>query len=337
MIYRDIFEVARETKGKPNPVVAALLYSFCSAAAHWYVRNVQPEQVFDVVWQALEDYATGRSMVECLEGYGLAPLIPDVKRYIEQVTLLRSRHTSIGTAPELTILFKGERSGQSVFGLQNQLNNLGGSWKSVLSYVRVWAFLMRDWKTEMKLPPGDKVIRDFKKFVVSLSVPGLHTSSRVHFPIWGWDVMIGKVRSIYLGLLVSGQRQDALRFALVYNSDLVDDKGWPGQRPHLYSLDRDLGSASPINLSVEHGDALGMVVKMYEAARVGPNFPLAALRDRDICLSCGYKKVCYGERGNTLISAAVDQLIRENKRERDFLTGYRRDSHSSFEAENDRS
>jgi hypothetical protein len=77
--------------------MAALLYTFCPAAAHWYVRNVQPEPIFDVVWRALEDYATGKSMVECLEGYGLATLIPDVKRYIEQVTLFRSRHTAIGT------------------------------------------------------------------------------------------------------------------------------------------------------------------------------------------------------------------------------------------------
>ena len=63
-MYRDIFEAARDKMGKPNPIMAALLYAFCPAAAHWYVRNVQPEAVFDVVWQALEDYATGKSMVE---------------------------------------------------------------------------------------------------------------------------------------------------------------------------------------------------------------------------------------------------------------------------------
>ena len=336
-MYRDIFEAARNTKGKSNPIVAALLYAFCPAAAHWYIRNVQPEEVFDVVWRALEDYATGKSMVECLEGYGLTTLIPDVKRYIEQVTLFRSRHTALGIAPELTILFKGDRAGQSVFGLQNQLNKLGGSWKSVLAYVRVWAFLMRDWKTQMKIPPGDQVTRAFRQFIVSFSAPGDNSSAKVHFPIWGWDVSIGRVRSIYLGLLVSGQRQDALRFALVYNSDLVDDKGWPGQRPYLYSLDRDTGTANPINLSIEHEDVLGMAVKMYEAARIGPNFPLAVLRDRDVCLACGYKKVCYGEKSSTLMSAAVDQLVRENKRERSFLTGYRRDSQPSFEAGNEQS
>jgi hypothetical protein len=274
-MHRDIFEAIKNRKGKPSPIVAALLYSYCPAAAHWYVRNVQPEVVFDVVWLALEDYATGKSLADCLEGYGLATLIPDVKRYIEQVTLFRSRHTSMGVAPELTILFKGDRAGQSVFGLQNQLNNLGGSWKSVLAYVRVWAFLMRDWKTQMKIPPGEGVNRVFRIFTVSRSAPGDYSNSKVHFPVWGWDVTVGKVRSSYLGLLVSGQRQDALRFALVYNSDLVGDQGWPGQRPYLFSLDRDMGTADHINLAAEHDDVLGMVVRMYEAARVGPNFPLA--------------------------------------------------------------
>jgi hypothetical protein len=330
-MHRDIFEAIKDRKGKPSPIIAALLYSYCPAAAHWYVRNVQPEMVFDVVWQALEDYATGKSLAECLEGYGLATLIPDVKRYIEQVTLFRSRHTSMGVAPELTILFKGDRAGQSVFGLQNQLNNLGGSWKSVLAYVRVWAFLMRDWKTQMKIPPGEGVNRVFRKFTVSLSAPGDYSNSKVHFPVWGWDVTVGKVRSSYLGLLVSGQRQDALRFALVYNSDLVGDQGWPGQRPYLFSLDRDMGTADHINLAAEHDDVLGMVVRMYEAARVGPNFPLAVLRDRNACLLCGYKKICYGEKSDVLMPAAVDQLIRENKRERSFLTGYRRDPKTSSE------
>ena len=330
-MYTDIFEVARSTKGKPNPIVTALLYSFCPAAAHWYVRNVHPDSVFDVVWRALEDYATGKSLADCLQAYGLATLLPDVKNYIDQVTIFRSRNSALGGAPELTPLFKGDRAGQSVFGLQNELNNLGGSWRTVLSYVRVWAFLMRDWKIQMKIPQGDQAARVFKKFTVSLSAPGDYSSSKVHFPVWGWDVTVGKVRSTYLGLLVSGQRQDALRFALVYNSDLVGDKGWPGQRPYLYSLDRDFGTADHIHLSMEQKDVLNMVIKMYETARVGPNFPLAVLRDRNNCLSCGYKKACYGDKGTMVLSAAVAQLIQENPRERSVMTGYRRDSNTASE------
>jgi hypothetical protein len=235
-------------------------------------------------------------------------------------------------APELSPLFQGDRAGQSTFNLRSELNNLGGSWKSVLYYVRVWAFLMKDWRSQMKIPPGDQVTRVFKKFTVALSAPGDYSRSKVHFPVWGWDVTIGKVRSIYLGLLVSGQKQDALRFALVYNSDLVGDKGWPGQRPYLFSLDRDTGSANHINLAHAHSDVLSTVLKMYEAARVGPNFPLASFRDKDTCISCGYKKACYGDDRNIFLPAAMHQLIHENKRERDFLTGYRRKPESSVKS-----
>jgi hypothetical protein len=332
-MYTDIFEAARDKIGKANPIMTALMYSFCPGAAYWYVRNVQPEEVFDIVWRAFEDYVTGKTMVECLEGYGLGTLIPDVKKYIDGVTLFRSRNSALGLAPELSMFFKGDQVSQSMYGLQHQLNNLGGSWKSFLSYVRVWAFLMRDWKAEMKLPSGNNVTREFKKFTVSLSAPGVQT--RVHFPVWGWDVTIGKVRSIYLVLLVSGQKQDAMRFALVYNSDLVGDKGWPGQRPYLYGIDREIGSADHINLAHEHRDALSMVLKMYEAARVGPNFPLTALKDKDICLSCGYKKACYGNNGNIFLSSVVNQMICENERERAFLTGYRRNPQPSFESRNE--
>jgi hypothetical protein len=312
---KDIFILARQMAGRQNPIISALLYQFCPAAAHWYLRNVQAEDVFDVVWRALEDYETGKSLAVCLEAYGLASLIPSVKNYIEQVTLFRSRYSAIGDSPELLPLFKGDRPSQSTFGLQNELNNLGGSWRSLVTYVRVWAFLLKDWKAQMKIPAGDQVVRTFRKFNVSLSAPGDSSSSKVHFPVWGWDVMIGKTRSIYLGLLVSRQMQDALRFALVDNSDLVGNNGWPGKRPYVFGLDRNLGTAEHINLSVEQKDILSMIIPMYETARIGSNFPLSVLRNREACLSCGYRKMCFGDKGNVLLSAVIQQLIHGNKRE----------------------
>jgi hypothetical protein len=168
---KEIFIPARQMAGMQDPIVSALLYQFCPAVAHWYLRNVQPEDVFDVVWRALEDYETGKSMAVCLEAYGLASLIPSVNNYIEQVTLFRSRYSAIGNSPELLPLFKGDRPSQSTFGLQNELNNLGGLWRSLVTYVRVWTFLLKDWKAQMKIPPGDQVVRTFQKFNVSLSAP----------------------------------------------------------------------------------------------------------------------------------------------------------------------
>ena len=130
--------------------------------------------------------------------------------------------------------------------------------------------------------------------------------------------------------MVDKMVDDMAENAKTMSTDRKDVEGFKRILPSLLEKGVD-----HINLSMEHSDALSIVIKMYEAARVGPNFPLAVLQDKDACLSCGYKKACYGEKGNVLMSAAVDQLIRENKRERDFLTGYRRDSQSSLEAGNE--
>ena len=320
---KDLFILAKETQGRSNPIVTALLYSYCPAAAHWYVRNSPVDDVFDVVWKALEDYATGKTLVDCLTEYGLSTVIPEIKHFIEQVELFRRRQTYSVPAPETTMLFKSGKRADSTFGLQSQLENLGGSWKNVLEYARIWAYVMRDWKTGMQLRSGEHVTREFKKFTVSLSAPGVNSRLRVHFPVWGWEVTVGRVTSVYLGLLVSERKQDALRFALVHNSDLAGDKPWPdGQRPYLYALDRVSGETEYMNLAVDHEYALNMVMPMYRAARVGPNLPLAALRDRDNCLSCGYRKICFGEKSNNLLVASLNQLLHESKREREFLTGF---------------
>jgi hypothetical protein len=135
-------------------------------------------------------------------------------------------------------------------------------------------------------------------------------------------VTVGRVKSVYLGLLVSNRTQDALRFALVNNSDLVGDKPWPdGKRPYLYALDQVTGEAEYMNPAVDQECALDTVMPMYRAARIGPNLPLAALRDHHRCLSCGYRKMCCGEKGNKVLMTSMNQLLHEDKLERLYLTG----------------
>ena len=163
---------------------------------------------------------------------------------------------------------------------------------------------------------------NFLKFTVSFSAPGVYARLRVHFPVWGWEVTVGRVKSVYLGLLVSNRRQDALRFALVNNSDLVGDKPWPdGKRPFVYALDQVTGEADYMNPTIDLECVLDTVMPMYRAARIGPNLPLAALRDHHRCLSCGYRKLCFGDKSNTMRAASLNQLLHEDKRERLYLTG----------------
>jgi len=319
---KEIFILARETQGRSNPIVAALLYEYCSLAAHWYVRNVPVEEVFDVIWQALEDYSSGMTMADCLRGYGLSSAIPSAREYIDKVAAFRRHHTHEMPAPETSAFFKIGKRSVSTFGIRTELQNLGGSWNNFLEYVRVWAFLMRDWKAGMKLPMRENTTRTFKKFTVSLSAPGVYSRLRVHMPVWGWEVTSGRVRSVYLGLLVSNRLQDSIRFYLVDNSEPAGDKPWPDdKRPFVYALDRVTGEAEYINLKVTDKHALGSVIPMYRQARMGPNLLPAAFREHQRCLSCGYRKMCFGEKGKVIAEAISSRLLQEDNLERLHLTG----------------
>jgi len=322
-MYRDIFIAASETHGRPAPVVAAMLYAFCPVAAYWYVRNVQAEVPFDVTWKAFEDYATGKTLLDFLGEYGLLDLLPAIKEYRTRVEDYRDKYIrfSGNTAAELNQFFVAVRDrDKREFGVQKGLDHVGGSWSSLMAYVRVWTFLMKDWKLQMKLKPReDQAEPVFQKFMVSLSAPKVGSKLSVHFPVWGWVWEYKRVRREYLGLLTDDERQDAVRFTLVHNSSLVGGKPWASGRPFVYALNNH-GKANFIDLSIDHELVLSMVSRMYQAAVVGPNFPLAILNG-DIgekCASCGFKKVCLGSSG-TMESSVVSRFMDENERERAYL------------------
>lgn len=320
---KDIFILAKQMAGRQNPIVSALLYDFCPAAAHWYVRGAEPDDVFDVVWKALEDYATGKKFREVIESYGLTTMIPEIRKYIAAVEECRSRYSKDGPAPEITHDLGAPFSSQ--FGLQNQLNQLGGNLVELKHYIRVWRFLMGDWKSCMKMDQRSTSQRIFQLFTVSLSAPGVVQSNlRVHLPVWGWEVRIGQARRVYLGLLVSNRKQHPLRFALVHASDRADDKKWPNDgRPDLWALDRDTGVAEPI--IVRSGAILNLIPRWYDAARYGCNRP-AGLDDKEDCRACGYRNLCYGKippfhpipREQEILGSALEQLTNEPMQQRKY-------------------
>lgn len=324
---KDIFILAQEYRGESNPIVTALLYIYCPAAAHWYLRDTTVRDVFDITWKALEDYSSGNTMADCIRKYDLEMVLPEVWEYVDQVKQFRCDHPDL-QAPETTRFFRGGKR-DNIFGLQNQLNNLGGSWSSLLEYVRVWAFMMRDWHISMKIPIDGHIKWKFKKFTVRLSVLMEHTETHVRFPVWGWDVITaGGSRQIYLGLLVSGGRQDALRFTLVNNSASADGNGWPdGKHPYLFALDRVTGEAEKINLAVRQESAISAVSSIYRTARIGPNLPLGAFQNYYRCLSCGYGKICFGDRDNgNNYSAILEQLLLTNEREGFLLSRFQEEN-----------
>lgn len=310
---KDIFILAKQMAGKQNPIVSALLYDFCPAAAHWYVRGAEPDEVFDVVWKAFEDYATGKKFRAVVEEHGLTTMIPEMRKYMAAIEECRSRYSKDGPSPEITHDLGATFSSQ--FGLQNQLNHLGGSLGELKHYIRVWRFLMSDWKSCMKVDQKTSSQRIFQLFTVSLSAPGIVQSNlRVQMPVWGWEVRIGQARRVYLGLLVSDRKQRPLRFALVHGSDRADDKKWPNNgRPDLWALDRDTGIAEPIIVRSEM--ILNLIPRWHDEAQFGCNRPVG-LDDKETCRFCGYRTLCYGKippshpilREQDILDSALEQL-----------------------------
>jgi hypothetical protein len=322
-VSKDIFILAKQMAGKQNPIVSALLYDFCPAAAHWYVRGAEPEEVFDVVWKAFEDYATGKNFREIIEGFGLTTMIPEIRKYIAAVEECRSRYSKDGPAPEISHDLGATFSSQ--FGLQNQLNNLGGTLTEFKHYIRVWRFLMGDWKAGMKMDQKTTSQRIFQLFTVSLSAPGVVQSNlRVHMPVWGWEVRIGQARRVYLGLLVSNRKQHPLRFALVHGADRADDKTWPNNgRPDLWALDRDSGAVEPIIVRSEA--ILNLIPRWHDEAQYGRNRPVG-LDDKETCRFCGYRTLCYGKippfhpirKEQDILDSALEQLTNEPMQRRKY-------------------
>jgi len=231
-MYTDLFLALKDPHNpRRHPLLAALLYAFCPAAARWWVAGAEPEQVFDPIWQALTDRAGGKTLKEALAGYGFETLLEDAKQYVEQVEAFRRHHPGIA-APELLPTFSGGHLELAKrFGLQEAINKLGGRWENFFAYMRAWAFLVSDWAAEMRFFDAPELTR----YNLMLSLPG--TRRPVRFPAWVWIDRVGHGTRIVIGLLVSGKEQDELRFGLARLAGPEGEKPWPVQ-PEVWALDR---------------------------------------------------------------------------------------------------
>ena len=89
----DLFLALKDPDNRRgHPILAALLYAFCPAAAHWWRQGAQPDPPFNLVWQVLADRASGRPLAEALKAYGFETLIDDVRDYIERVRHYRGQN-----------------------------------------------------------------------------------------------------------------------------------------------------------------------------------------------------------------------------------------------------
>ncbi|MDP2975161.1 MAG: AMP-binding protein [Anaerolineales bacterium] len=85
-MYTDLFTaLANRENLRGHPLLAALLYAFCPAAARWWLAGAEPVIPFDPVWQALQDFTLGKTLKEVLSGYGFENLLGHAQKYIRNV------------------------------------------------------------------------------------------------------------------------------------------------------------------------------------------------------------------------------------------------------------
>ncbi len=290
-MHSDLFHALldkRNQQARGNPILPALLYAHCPAAAGWWLSGAAPEPVFDVIWQVLEDYSAGKTLKEALLDYEIGEgVLADIEKYIGEVSTYRSHHPM--NSPELSPLFPGGRFDPSHrLGSQVGIRKMGG-WEMVLEYARIWAFLLYDWRGAMKISPD--VSLNIKKEWLALRAPGVRKAA--YFPVWLWqENFAGKQRN-NIGLFVQDERgHDQLRFALVQSSDRVGDKNWQTP-PLVYSLQRKSGEAELFKSAFPVEEVLKMLLPLGERASQRPAFPIQAIRNPRACLQCGFQHLCY--------------------------------------------
>ena len=289
-MHTDLFSALlnRENR-RGHPILSAMLYSFCPAAARWWIAGADPQPLYDPVWQAVKDWNSETSLTEQLERYGLGQVIDVVRGYVEEVDQYRSDHDYGLPSPELSMFFKGGKfPNNRRFASENGIQNMGGNWQNLFVYARTWAFLLDDWRQSIRIDRGANY--HFKIEEVSLTLPDYRQP--VHFETLAWRVQVGHVTEVRIGLLVKDGEQDLLRFALLGLSSPHGDHPWPNL-PLVYVLDRETGEAELADLPISSKELPGLVRQLADAAKEGPYPPFNALQRPSVCKGCGYQHLCF--------------------------------------------
>jgi len=293
-MYTDLFFALLDPDNpRGHPILAALLYAFCPAAARWWMSGAVPTPPFDPLWFSLTERATGKTLAEVLRGLGFETLLDDAKQYLEQVEAYR-RHNANMTAPELLPTFPGGQVDVvKRFNHQASIEKLGGDWKHFFPFVHAWAFAYRDWTVTLHLTEAA-----FSPVRLALTLQGVRKP--VYFPAWMWSVY-GKeqperISRLMVGLLGwEAERHDQLRMGLAQQAGLAGEQPWP-VFPEMRVLQRN-GAVSPPDIRLSPNQLPGLVKRFAELAKNGPYPPLPALQLSPKCKVCGFQAQCFTPSG----------------------------------------
>ena len=284
-----------------HPISLGLLYAWCPAAAYWWRVGVEVEPPFDPVWQAVEDYTAQppRTLRQYLEDRGLANLLDDARRYIEQVTAARQRLPHV-RAPELLPTFPGGKLPlRKRFGIREALEDIGGA-EGFFAYVRTWAFLVPDWLASMPYAGARLEV-----IWVAVRFEGLRSAYRL--PVWAVYTAPPENghRNTPVALGVPPGRGDiaptsfylwghAALAALYLLAQSEGKSAWE-HAPQVWQFSLD-GTAAPVDPTVPAGDTGAALLTIgAHAAAVRNPLPLASLVNPERCRHCVFRSMCFDE------------------------------------------
>ena len=306
-MYNTDLWLALKDKDNPrgHPLLAALLYAFCPAAARWWLAGADPAHLpFDPVWQAMKDLSGGETLKAALTRYGFEDILDEAKRYVDDVDAYRRTHPGINASETLPTFPGGRMALDRRFGLSDAIANLGKDWSNFFAYIRAWAFLCPDWEAKIQFFAAPELghVR------LALTLPGIRRP--VYLPAWLWTVKKGHAIRLVIGLPMDDE-QDELRFSLAACSPAylpapdrdkeageenvkVESKKWL-VTPEVWALNQCSGIAEPRDPRVDDEHLPALVNLLAKAAEKGPHPPLTALHRPSVCRVCGYQSLCYQE------------------------------------------
>ncbi len=291
----DLFLALKDPRNpRGHPILTALLYSYCPAAARWWLAGADPQPPFDPVWQALEDQVQGGVLKDVLRGYGYDKWLDLAKQYIEQVEAYRRLHPDVVSPERLPFFTGGRTTVRMRFEMQHAIDKLGGAWQNFFVYVRTWAFLIPDWGRAVKF----SIPAEFKAARLAFTLSGIRRP--VYFPAWQWVGYKEKksglvVKRIVLGALTAGLEQDQLRYSLILRAVPDGEPPWE-IAPEVWSLDRNTGQAARFEAHLPDG-LERLIQRLAELAESHPSPPANALQRPAHCAYCGYRAQCYDKEG----------------------------------------
>jgi hypothetical protein len=305
-MYTDLFR-ALVNKENPSrhPLLAALLYNFCPAAAKWWLAGAVPVIPFDPVWEALTDFPTGRSLEQMVKEKGFETLWEDSKTYLRSINDFRNSHKN-SHAPELSSIFTGKGVSQAErFGLQEAFEKFGGDWRNYYRYLHARTFLIRDWLTNTKM--DSQVKTRLKKTELRFTLGFVRKS--IQWEAWAFHAKTGGVQRLLLGLLhPRGKDLDVMRFFLAQHA--VPENGlWPAQ-PEIIGLERS-GLVTRYQAPISDEQMEKIIEKHIQLAEQGPHPAFHALRQPSICRYCGFKAQCFTSDNQLtpLVSKTFERII----------------------------